>query len=182
MMAQVFLFESENLSKEERLRFVLDGQGVLWFDVSEKAPSAHVFYIPSTKEALNQMLSLEKWENMPITVANGFEKMVQDALKKAFLQNLSLAKKSGLLVVGLAKVQEYIEKKPLKALILADDAGKDVSKRVHSMQIMLCHGVTSFDIENALGLNNVSLVCIQSKKEAETLLKMHSKLIALMNE
>lgn len=181
-MAQVFLFESENLSKEERLRFVLDAQGTLWFDVSEKAPSQHVFYIPCTKNSLNKLAGLEMWEDIPITLPDEFKKNVQNTLKKTFLQNLSLAKKSGLLVVGLSKIQEYVEKKPLKALILADDAGKDVSKRVHSMQIMLCHGVTSFDIENALGLSNVSLVGVQAKKEAKTLLKMHGKLKALMNE
>ncbi len=180
-MSQVFLFESESLTKEERLRFVLDDQNNLWFDLHEKAPAQKSFYIPATKDCLQQFLQQQLAEGSGVTVAGNMKNAVENALKKHFLQTLSLLKKSGSIVVGLPKVQERMATKPLKALVLASDAGKDVSKRVHSWQIMLCHGVTGLDLENALGQHNVSLVGVEDKKEADCLLNVYSKYKALID-
>ena len=178
----MFLFESENLKKEERLRFVLDDANTLFFDEAEKAPAKVSLYIPAQKSAFQQLLQMKQVDGVLLHITSDFEKFVHTQLKKSFLQAISLAKKANLLVVGLGQIQEYNAQNNFKAFILADDAGKDVSKRVHSWQTVLCHGVTSFELENALGLHNVSIVGVKDKKEASYLLNAHKKLKALENE
>lgn len=178
-MTQVFLFESENLNEEERLRFVLDEQGQVWFDCFEKASSSVYFYIPAQKEFLLKFLAMNTYEDFSWKTQDDFDSDVLNAIEKSFFQAISIAKKSGLLVIGLPKIQDYIEKRPIKGIILTDEAGKDVSKRVHSWQSMICHGVNRLQLEKALGLPNVSVVAVRDRRDAKKLLNIYKKLEAL---
>lgn len=178
-MQVFFLFDSENLKKEERLRFVLDDKTLVWFDEREEVGTHISFYIPANKDALKKFITLQEYEGVSFHFMPRFEPYVQERLEKSYLQALSLAKKANLLVVGLPQIKEYKVKKSFKAFILASDAGKDVSKRVHSWKSVICHGVTSLELGNALGLNNVSVVGVKDKKEANYLINTHKKFKAL---
>jgi ribosomal protein L7Ae-like RNA K-turn-binding protein len=178
-MTHVFLFESENLTKERRLRFVLDDQNKLCFDCFEKAKATIYFYIPSQKEFLLQFLEMNSYEKYSWQVQSAFDEQVLNAVEKSFFQAVSIAKKSGLLVVGLAKIQEYLRKNSIKATILVDGAGKDVSKRVHSWKSMICHGIDGLQLEKALGMPNISVVAVRDRRDAGNLLNTYTKLQAL---
>lgn len=168
MEQQVFLFESQSIDKEERLRFVKGPDGKLWFDIDEKAPAKNEVYLPCERDFLQKAMDENLFEDaFAVTVPKDLQQTVTAALKKKLLASLSLAKKSGLSVLGLEKVKEVYHNGKIATVFLASDAGGDVTKRMHSWDVGICNELSKDDLSHALGGENISLVGLLDKPQIE---------------
>tara|TARA_R110000868_G_scaffold262401_2_gene521091 strand:- start:70202 stop:70765 length:564 start_codon:yes stop_codon:yes gene_type:complete len=168
MKQQVFLFESQAIEQGERLRFVKGPEGSLWFDVDEKAPTEAEVFIPCEKDLLCKALEGKLFEEaLQVTVPSDILETVTSTLKKKLVASLSLAKKSGLTVLGLEKVKEIYHKGNIATVFLAGDAGGDVTKRVHSWEVGVCSELLKDELSHALGGENISLVGLLDKPQVE---------------
>ncbi|MFT7144352.1 MAG: putative RNA-binding protein YlxR (DUF448 family) [Alphaproteobacteria bacterium] len=168
MEQTVYLFESKDMDKESRLRFVKGPEGDLWFDIDEKAPAENEVYIPCERALLVKAIDEKLFESaFAVTVHEDLLQVVTDFLKKKLVASLSMAKKSGLSVLGLEKVKEVYHKGSIATVFLASDAGGDVTKRVYSWDVGTCNELSKDDLSQALGGENISLVGLLDKPQIE---------------
>ena len=177
----MFLYESDVLEKSERLRFVRDLEGVLWFDVDEKAPVKEAVYLPCKKAFLTEKLKEGYFEKeFSSKVSESMEKNVTFALRSKLLASLSLAKKGGATLLGLEKVKECYHKGGINGVFLARDAGADVKKRVSSWKVKTCSDFTKAELSKALGGNNVSLVGLLAKPQIKNVWSAYKRYQAFL--
>ena len=107
------------------LRFVADETGCVFFDVLEKLPGRGAWLMPD-KEVVQKALSKNVFQNVfqrKTIVPDGFYKTIISLLKKHVLEELSLARKIGVLCFGFETVKKALfDKKALFACEALDSA------------------------------------------------------------
>lgn len=166
-MQQTFLKDSDNLPPLKRLRFVQAPNGSVWFDVDEKAPTEKSLYLPCGESFLKEALNADIKDYFAVNDVSALLEQVTQALKEKSVKALSLSKKAGLTGIGLEKVRETYQKGMISHIVLATDAGTDVSKRVKAwtdVQIFML--LTQDEISQALGGVNMSLVGLRNDPQS----------------
>lgn len=111
--------------RESMLRFVADETGCVFFDVLEKLPGRGAWLMPD-KEVVTQAISKNVFKNIfqkKTIVPDGFYETIISLLKKHVLEELSLARKIGVLCFGFETVKKALfDKKALFACEALDSA------------------------------------------------------------
>ena len=148
----------ETAPKGDLLRFVKGPDGMVWFDVLSKAPGRGAYTLPTVdavQKAIKKRAFSRKLEGQ---VPEDLVEQVAQQLSKAALQSLALAKKGGQLAIGLDEVIKAKQAQTLKALLLVEDAGKNVLDKTKGWDVPKCQNWHKEDLEKVLGVPNVVVV------------------------
>lgn len=154
---------------EQKLRFVVGPEGGVFYDPSGKAPAEGVFVpLSQVKEEIE---SGKLFETLNVKGEEGVLNQVLQQATKRFAKALSLAKKTGALVVGTANVLEKAKAGKLHHILLAKDAGKDVKRKIEALNALVSCEMHTNVYDEALGGVNIVVVGITNSKKAAPLLK-----------
>lgn len=120
------------LDKGQLLRFTLTPDNEIVPDLKKKLPGKGV-YVVNSKKALLKAISgglFGKALKAKVNVDEGLAAQVEKVLSKQALDAVSLARKAGVLVLGLDKVTEVLKKNKVAFLLEAADAGEDGHHRI----------------------------------------------------
>lgn len=89
--------------------------------------------------------------------------------------DLGLARRAGKLILGETAVWELMKHQSAKLVLLANDAGKNTTKRIQDKcafyQVRLLQDLTAADIQQAIGLTNTKVVALADKAFAKLLIQ-----------
>jgi predicted RNA-binding protein YlxR (DUF448 family) len=114
------------------LRFVADPDGVIRLDLKRKLPGRGV-WITASKPILAEAVKRKAFNRSlrrNVQTPADLPDHVEDALRRDALNRLSLANKAGQVAMGFAKVSQAIDKGKAAALIHAEEAAPDGSRRL----------------------------------------------------
>ena len=120
---------------EHLLRFVLDPQGTVVFDLKRKLPGRGV-WVSLSKEVLAEAVRKKAFSRglkAAAKVPEGLVDEVDRQLERDALQSLSLANKAGLVIAGAAKVETALAKRSVRALVQATDGGQDGLRKLRQV-------------------------------------------------
>ena len=141
------------------LRFVKGSDGLIWFDLSGKAEGESVYLSPECWKDDGVVDFLEK--KLAATVCEGFVEQTEKNVMKRSLQQLGLLKKAGRVTLGAAQVNSELKERKVKAVLLAEDAGKDVftkSQNWLKYGADVCVFGKKDQFSSALGVENCAVV------------------------
>lgn len=153
---------------EDLLRFVCDPDGRVVPDIKRKLPGRGV-WITATHEAVARSVREKVFARgfrRAVHVDDGLADAVADLLRRAALQDLSLANKAGSVVSGYAKVEKALSGRRPVILVHAADAARDGCRKLDraakarsgdladDAQPIACF--TSAELSAALGKDNVN--------------------------
>lgn len=152
-------------------RFVKGPDGLVWFDISGKAPGRGAYVFPDAKfiaAAIKRKAFSRKLDgaNVPADLAT----RVQSALTQQLIAQLGLAKKASSLVSGGQKVLEVPQFGALDTVILATDAGEDIAAKVKNhANACVWQGLNKVQLEQASGQGNVPVLAVLGNTAIATL-------------
>ena len=120
------------LAKGELIRFVVGPNAVLVADLTGKLPGRGM-YVMASRLAIAEAIakrSFSRAAKTQVTIPEGFLSNLESQLARRVGEALSLARKSGQVVVGFEKVEEAVKSGKVEALLHADDAGVDGLKKL----------------------------------------------------
>lgn len=165
------------------LRFVLGPDGKVYFDLSGQVEGQAV-ELPAERQVFEQEL-LTLSEKLGGEVADDLADVVEKTLRKHLSQTLNLAKKAGVLCLGFDQTQEAVRKGQARVLVLAEDAGTDVKKRVEALKQggynTLVWG-TNKDLATTFGLAACALVCLKESPVTTKVADLVKKLQAFQGQ
>lgn len=118
--------------KEELLRFVIAPDLTVVPDLHKKLPGKGI-YVTNSRKMLETAVKknlFAKSAKQKVTVSAALVDLTEKLLQKQSLNVFSLAKKAGVLVLGLEKVLELLKKEKVAFIVEAIDAGEDSRARV----------------------------------------------------
>ncbi len=122
----------DTLPKEALLRFVVGPENVLVPDIAGKLPGRGI-YVRASRLTLAEAIAKRAFSRAakaPVTVPEGLIETIHTQLARRVASALSLARKSGQVVMGFEKVEAAAKKGEVEALIHAEDAGEDGIKKL----------------------------------------------------
>ena len=122
------------LEKDKLLRFTVTTEGLVIPDFKKRLPGKGV-YVTNSKSMLLEAVSKGSFGKALKTQVKANKELVaqvESVLFKQALDAISLAKKSGTLVLGLDKVLDAIKKDKAAFVLEAVDAGEDGHKKILS--------------------------------------------------
>lgn len=122
----------EVLEKEQLLRFVKAPDGRIVPDFKKRLPGKGV-YVVNAKTALEKAIKANLFAKAlkeKARVDAELAEQVEHLLLKQALDAISLAKKAGVLILGMDKVTEAVKKGKVAFLLEASDAGSDGHKKM----------------------------------------------------
>ena len=189
------LVSRECFAREDLLRFVIDPQGVVTFDVCERLPGRGLWVRPqSVRQAVaqaktqseTQVKTQGKTKNlfaraakMSCTIPQDLEQRVADALKMRLLRALGLARKRGILILGLEKIQAALGKHKTGLLMFACDVSPRTKTKYRHAGAFRRLCFESADLAKALGRANVVALYIHERRSARLLMQLIDKLDCL---
>ncbi len=135
------------LAKGELLRFVVGPNATLVADVTGKLPGRGM-YVGASRLLVAEAIAKRAFSRAAktqVTVPEGLLATLEAQLARRVGEALSLARKSGQVVVGFEKVEEAIKSGKVEALIHAEDAGADGLKKLSHY-----HGPTFTQLPRAM--------------------------------
>lgn len=120
------------LPKGELIRFVVDPKGVLVPDLAGKLPGRGM-YTTASRLTLAEAIAKRAFSRAAgaqVTIPDGLIHTVHKQLERRVAEALSLARKSGQVVMGFEKVEAAAKKGEVEAIIHAEDAGEDGVKKL----------------------------------------------------
>lgn len=118
--------------KGELIRFVVGPKDVLVSDLAGKLPGRGM-YVSASRLTLAEAIAKRAFSRAAktqVTIPDGLIEVVQKQLARRVAEALSLARKSGQVVMGFEKVEAAAKKGEVEALIHAEDAGEDGIKKL----------------------------------------------------
>lgn len=185
------LVSRECFAREDLLRFVIDPQGVVTFDVCERLPGRGLWVRPqSIRKAVAQAKALVKTQAVTknlfaraaktsCTIPQDLEQRVADALKMSLLRALGLARKRGILILGLEKIQAALGKHKTGLLMFACDVSPRTKTKYRHAGAFRRLCFESADLAKALGRANVVALYIHERRSARLLMQLIDKLDCL---
>lgn len=122
----------EALPKGELLRFVVGPEKKLVPDVAGKLPGKGI-YLKLSRQVLTEALAKKAFARVaktPLVIPENLSAIVEEQLTRRVLDALSLARKSGQVILGFEKVEDAAKTGKVEALIHASDAGDDGVKKL----------------------------------------------------
>lgn len=120
------------LEKGGLIRFVVGPNDVVVADLAGKLPGRGM-YVTASRLAVAEAIAKRAFSRAAktqVTIPDGFLANVEAQLQRRVAEALSLARKSGQVIVGFEKVEEAAKKGVVEALLHADDAGADGTKKL----------------------------------------------------
>lgn len=154
------------LEKEQMLRFVVLPDGRVVPDFRKKLPGKGV-YVVNAKSALRKAVEANlfaKALKMKAKVGEELIDQVEKLLSKQAIDSLSLARKAGVLICGMDKVIDALNKNKVALLVEASDAGEDGRKRMatYAKDLEIFNLFTSEELDKELAKDNtVYLACVK---------------------
>lgn len=153
----------------DKLRFVLDPQGKVIFDLMQILPSSDEVLLPVSQAAVKQACETSLFFQLDQNahwVAN-LPEQVGAQMRKRMLETLHLLKRSGSLIGGYDKVKDALMHKPVVMLLQANDASEDGRAKVANLarhkNIHACLALSRAEIASVTGNENqVHLVILAS--------------------
>jgi len=171
----------EVLPREEMLRFVLDPQRELVFDVSEKLPGRGM-WVSATPEALDEAVA----KRLFVKAAKGAVKMpdnlpglICERLKARTLELLGLCRKAGLAILGVENVKKVLGKEKLVLGFEASDAQTPLFRKD---EFPVCRLLSREELGHITTFSDPVYVAIKQGKLAEELTKTVLKLNGMCKE
>jgi predicted RNA-binding protein YlxR (DUF448 family) len=126
------ILSRETAPREGLIRLALAPDGAVWPDVRAKAPGrgAWIGVARAELEAAQAKGRLRgalarAFKGAPLTVPDDLAALVEEALRRAFLDRLGLEARAGHLVIGAERLQTAARSGTLHLLLHASDAGPD---------------------------------------------------------
>lgn len=125
----------EVLDKDHLIRFVLSPDGVVVPDIQGKLPGRGM-WVTADRDLVNTAGSRKVFSRkakLQITVPDDLADQTEARLKRRVLDILGLARKAGLVISGLTKIDGVVNSprpKPLSGFIHASDGGADGAERI----------------------------------------------------
>lgn len=150
-----------------KIRFVAGPDGFVYYDPSGKA--AGDFVLVDLEDVKDVISSKSLEQSLPAKMSDDFVGFMTNQLINRFKTNLSLAKKAGVVVTGTPKVLEGLKSGKVRKVLLAEDAGADIRKKLkayaHQYTCLLHTNV----YDEALNGSNIVLIGITHPAKATPL-------------
>lgn len=168
----------EEHHKSDLLRFVINRDGVLYFDQTQKLPGRGIYLSPSRKnldQALKQNL-FSKSAKRKIVISDDFDAQVNASLRDHLLSYVGLAKRSGDLIASLSNIEKFIKNNKVSCYITSssqesDGYSKIVSKIGSSVPVV--SEFSNDELSKILGLDNAVHLVLKEGELSKTFLKKH---------
>ncbi len=149
-----------------------DPTGQIMFDVTGKGPGRGAYVVP-TAAALEKALKKGGLaRKLGAKVPETLYADVCHALKQRALQDLSLARKAGVLIAGLPALRQA--RGQIAAVVLATDAGKDTQSRLHGWDVPLYTIFSREELETSLRLMNIAVCGLTNAHFSATLQRIEA--------
>jgi uncharacterized protein len=138
--------------KTELIRFVLDSRNNIVPDLAMRLPGRGL-WVEASRDALQTAVRknlFARAAKTSVRVDPSLPEQVEKLLEQRCLDLLGLARGSGLVVMGQPQVEEALKAGELAFVLMADDAGRDVLKKM-SRAKPVHSGLTREQLGQALG-------------------------------
>lgn len=171
--------------KTDLLRFVVTPELLVVPDLSKKLPGKGI-YVTNSRQALETAVQknlFAKASKLKAKTDKTMVETVERVLQKRALDAVSLAKKAGILVLGLEKVLEVLKKGKVAFIVEAKDAGDDGKNRIalaaKDLEVFRLFSVEELD--KALNKVNTVHAALVKSEMAQMVHKEFDKLAKFMN-
>lgn len=149
------------------IRLVVGPDGYIYYDPSGKAAGESILIdIEQLKEVIE---SREIEAKLSAKLSDDFLETMHKQLINRFKTNLSLAKKAGVVVINATKVLEGLNKGSIQKVLIAENAGKDISKKLQVFKQQYTCLLHTNVYDEALNGSNIVLVGITKPTYAKPL-------------
>jgi len=142
--------------KGELIRFVVGPGNVLVADLSGKLPGRGL-YVLASRLTLAEAISKKTFSRAAktqVTIPEGLMAQVESQLARRVGEALSLARKSGQVVIGFDQVEAAIKTGKVEALVHAADAGADGIKKLSAYKGPVFTQLSRERLSEVLGKEN----------------------------
>jgi hypothetical protein len=146
------LVSGEQRAKADLIRFVVGPENTLIPDIAEKLPGRGLWILAdraTIDEAIRKNL-FTKAARHKVKIEEGLTDKAASLLAKRCLDLLGLAKGAGCVVYGQPQVEAALGNGSLDTVLLAADAGRDVTKKLAHANLLKC-ALTRDQLGDALG-------------------------------
>lgn len=171
--------------KTDLLRFVVTPELLVVPDLSKKLPGKGI-YVTNSRQVLETAVQknlFAKASKLRAKTDKTLVETVERVLQKRALDAVSLAKKAGILVLGLEKVLEVLKKGKVAFIVEAKDAGDDGKNRIalaaKDLEVFRLFSVEELD--KALNKVNTVHAALVKSEMAQMVHKEFDKLAKFMN-
>jgi predicted RNA-binding protein YlxR (DUF448 family) len=143
----------EALPKDELIRFVVGPDSTLYPDLAQNLPGRGL-WVSATREAISDAAKknlFSKAAKTAVKVGPDLLLRVTQLMHKRCLDFLGLARRSGIAVLGQPQVEGELKARKLGLILLADDAGSDLSAFRDIKDIFISRRFTRNELGAALG-------------------------------
>lgn len=169
----------------EMIRFVLGPEGVVP-DLKCRLPGRGV-WVTATRAALSEAIARNAFAHgfkREVRVGPELLELTERLLVRAALDALAIARKAGLLVAGFVKTEAALARRPVVALIEAQDAAAGgaaklaaaLRHRPDADRIAIIDGFTTAQLDLALARSNVVHAALLAGPESEAFLTRYARL------
>ncbi len=162
----------ELFPRSRLVRFVLDGDGRVTPDISEKLPGRGI-WVRASRPALRlaadkNLFSRAAKAKVKVAVPPDLSDVVASLLQRRCLEILGLAKSSGVVVLGQPQIEQAIKSDEIDFVLVADGAGADGMKKLGKAETIRC-GFSRAEMARSLGRDDAVYAGLKRHRLAETL-------------
>lgn len=153
--------------QSDMLRFVLGPNRRIYFDIKQNLPGESI-YITNSKNTLELVMKQKMFHDLfdNSVIFDNLDLDVRRQYLESMINILSLAKKSGNILVGKRQIKEYInlsDKNPKKSVLLQASDASNAEKFVETDIIKIFEVFPREMISKACGKENLVYILIQGK-------------------
>ena len=166
----------EEHHKSELLRFVVNKDGIVYFDQNQKLPGRGLYVTPSLdalKTAI-QKKQFSKSAKRQVQVADDLMDQVASTLRQHVLSYISMTKRASVLIASLTNLEKYIKNNKIACYITSSSQDSDGYRKMISKIGSSAPIITEFsndELSRILGLENAVHLAMKEGELAETFLK-----------
>ena len=166
----------------DMIRFVVGPDGRVVADLKRKLPGRGV-WVTATRQALAEAIrrkALARAFKREVRVEPDLADRVEALLERSALDALAIARKSGVVAAGFAKVEAALQRESVVALIHATDAGPDGVTKIaaaarrrpgpQTERIPVVELLSSAQLDLALGRSNVIHAALLADRASDSFL------------
>ena len=168
----------------DMVRCVLAPDKTIMIDLDEKLPGEFM-WMTASKDVFKKAI----WRNSFTTILResvvtpkDLAEKTEIALLKKCLETLGLAKKSGILITGFAKTEEWLQSDPASVYCVASDASDHGRKKLQKGNVATINQFTNAQLSAALGDVNIMHVALKPHALTTKLQKLVHKLALIRGD
>jgi hypothetical protein len=175
---------------DQMIRFVVGPEQTIVPDLKRRLPGRGV-WITATRQALELAVrrkSFAKSFKRDISVAGDIVETTERILERFALDALAMAHKAGRVAIGFSRVEKALARKEVVGLLHAADAGPEgvrklnaALRRHHAADVVVIGGLSSAQLNLALGRPNVIHAAVLGGAESDTFLARAARLDCFRN-